>query len=56
MTDSVRLCELEASVSACGSGVNIGIVQFEALLGRKWCEERAEEHSKETHWKRAPRR
>ena len=40
MIDSARLCELEASVAACGSGANIGIVQFEALMGRKWCEER----------------
>lgn len=38
--ESARLCELEASVAACGSGVNIGIVQITALMGRKWCEER----------------
>lgn len=34
---SARLCELEAQVCACGSGANVGIVQFTALMERKWC-------------------
>jgi|GEM_PF-6370713 len=34
---SARLCELEAEVCACGSGVDINVVQFAALMGRKWC-------------------
>ncbi len=34
-----RLCELEARVCACGSGANIDIIHFEALMGCKWCEE-----------------
>ncbi len=32
-----RICELEAEVCACGSGVDINRVQFTALMERKWC-------------------
>ncbi len=32
-----RLCELEAEVCACASGIDINRVQFTALMERKWC-------------------
>lgn len=34
-----RLCELEARVCACGSGANIDIIHFEALMGCKWADD-----------------